>query len=172
MLSARESDVTDGRFLSLYREAFPPDEQFPPLKLRRLQGHGGRLLCFEDSGEYIGFVFTYERDAVLYVAYIAVVPDKRDLGYGSEMLEYVLEERKYRSVFLTAEAQTGQGDDLKQRVRRVRFYNRNGWRRTGTVLLTYGVNLEVYAADGMPVHEDVLRTLEAFYDAADGRFTA
>lgn len=172
MFVARESDVTDVRFLSLYREAFPPDEQIPPLKLRRLRGRGGRLLSFEDGGEYIGFVFTYERKDILYIAYIAVMPEKRNLGYGSDFLEYILSERKHRAVFLTAEAATGKGEDLKQRTRRVRFYRRNGWERTGTVLLTYGVNLEVYAADGEPDYEDVSDVLNAFYDAADGRFTA
>lgn len=166
MLRSGESDVTDGRFLRLYRSAFPPDEQIHPAMLRRLLGHGGKLLLFEDSGEFVGFSFVYSFEGILYIAYIAVVPSKRDLGYGSEILEHILSSERYRSVFLTAEKVSGGDVD---RLRRVRFYRSNGWRRTGTVLLTRnGADLEVYQTDSGPSHEEVLRVLDSFYDTAGG----
>lgn len=101
---------------------------------------------------------------MLYVAYLAVVPGKRNLGYGSDILEYVLSENRYRACFLTAEEGVGTGKALEDRRRRIRFYQRNGWRKTGTVFITLGVNLEVYAADSAPTHEDAITLLKRFYD--------
>lgn len=163
-------DVADPRFISLYRTSFPPQEQISPWKIRNLFGHGGRLRLFFDADVYVGFCITYEHEGVLHIAYLAVVPGLRGEGYGSDMLEQVVSERKIRGAFLTAEVITGKGEELKERTDRRRFYRKNGWKQSGILVPTAQTDLEVYELDSVLTPDEVLSTLNRFYDALDGRY--
>jgi len=162
------TDLRDARFLWLYNTAFPSDEHIPPHKLYRLFGHGGRLILYYDADTYVGFCLTYEHDRVLYIAYIAIMPQLRGMGYGSDLLETVVSNGKYRGCFLTAECLEGKGRELRQRSDRRRFYRRNGWKQTGTKLFTKGTGLEVYELDSVLNEDEVLGTLNRFYECIDG----
>jgi GNAT superfamily N-acetyltransferase len=169
MLRCVESEnLLDPRFLQLYDVSFPPNEKIPPVLLSRTIGKGGKMRYFYDSDLFVGFCLTFEYGGISFVVYLAVSPTLRGEGYGSDILDHVSSEENLRGMFLTAEVTEGEGDDLRQRHDRRRFYRRNGWKPTG-IRVPGKIDMEVYVLDSDIPRDDILRTRERFYDVIDGR---
>ncbi len=161
------SNLKDPRFLLLYDSSFPDTEKIPPVQLARTIGHGGRMRYYFDSDVFVGFSLTYDHDGIRFITYIAVVPELRGEGYGSEILESIASDGTPRGMFLTAETVHGEKEDLKQRNDRRRFYLRNGWKPTGLVI-PGKIDMEVYQLDNDLDAWEIVRCRESFYFALDG----
>ena len=163
------TNISDPRFLTLYNSAFPPEERIPPALLARTFGHGGRLRYYFDSDAFVGFSLTYDHDGVRFITYIAVVPELRGEGYGSDILDSIASDGTPRGMFLTAETVEGKGEEMKQRNDRRRFYRRNGWKPTGFII-PGKVTREVYQLDHELAPPEIVRCRESFYFALDGQY--
>ena len=164
--SIESTNFNDPRFLSIYRVSFPPEEQIPPIFLARTIGHGGHLRFYYDSDVFVGFSLTFDYDGIRFITYIAVVPELRNMGYGSDILDYIASDGTPRGMFLTAEVVEGEGDVVKQRSDRRRFYRRNGWKPSG-YRITGKVDMEVYQLDNELHMMEIIRCREKFYRALE-----
>ena len=148
---------------ALYEEAFPPEERFPIgglLDMARkpeaafvayydeadgdgggvVAGNGGRTLC--------GFTFHFVTRTFCYILFLAVNPDVRSHGYGSRILGQLREVYADRVHVLEIEPLDPAAPNYAQRVRRLSFYERNGFAQTGYELVEEEMAYTILCAGG------------------------
>lgn len=116
----------------LYRTAFPKEERLPwwVLRLSTLE-QGVELAAYYDEGEFCGFTHTTVTEDVLFVMFLAVDDTVRGVGYGSAILEHLKSKAQGRPVILNVEPLDDAAPNADERVRRMRFYEKNGFYDTG-----------------------------------------
>lgn len=112
----------------LYYSAFPKEERAPFLLMKRRASQGrGRMLAARNGDEFAGFTYIIENGDCAYLFYLAIVPEMRGSGCGTEILARLREQYKGKRLFLAREALDPAADNYTQRVRRHEFYLRNGF---------------------------------------------
>ena len=121
-----------GYVADLYSFSFPPAEREGMDIMMRVSGTGfGRLSVALDGDERIGLLYTLECSDLVYIYYLAVDPGLRGMGYGSEIIRKVREEHPGCRLSLSCEAPDDAAENNGQRLERISFYERNGFRDTG-----------------------------------------
>ena len=116
----------------LYTSAFPKEERLPFLALRALTVRVGcDITAYYDGDTFVGFTYDATKGDVLYLMFFAVSDDVRGMGYGSAILSYLKEKHPDKAIVLNVELLDEAAENYADRVRRVRFYERNGFRDTG-----------------------------------------
>lgn len=109
----------------LFLDAFPESERRPVDAQRHNVDTNEAFHCYlltEDDDCPIGFITVWQLDGFYYAEHFAVDPALRNGGYGSRVMQRLLQELAL-PVVLEAEVPT---DDLSRR--RVGFYERQGFR--------------------------------------------
>lgn len=140
---------------ALYREAFPMEERAPFALLHRSAKQGrGSLLVAVDRGVFCGFFYVLDDADLAYVFYFAVHPAQRGKGRGSEMLALLRRYYDGKRLFLALEAPDDTAANAEQRLRRWRFYERNGFvqlpghiKEGSVVFEVMGIGGRVYAEE-------------------------
>lgn len=113
----------------LYLSAFPEEER-PPLFIfyhavnfyKRNQ-----VIGYYENGEFIGFVYLVIFRNVVYIAFFAVNETKRNMGYGTKIFNDVKESYPEFTKLLCFEEVDTKYPDYDVRLRRQKFYARNGF---------------------------------------------
>lgn len=106
------------------------------------------LFLLRDRGENLGLTVTAPyRDLVL-VYYLAVDPEKRGQGVGSQVMALWQAQYPGKRIFLEIERPEEGAKNQPQRLRRKAFYLRNGLRETGLTVSVFGVPMEVLSLNG------------------------
>ncbi|MCR5784203.1 MAG: GNAT family N-acetyltransferase [Eubacterium sp.] len=125
----------------LYLEAFPPEERiaFRILKKRAEQNKADFFNIFTEDG-CIGFVYLVTNESLVYINYFAIKKEYRGQGFGTKVIQTVLEKYKRKKIFLALEDWNEECDNKKERLKRRDFYQRCGLRefpyhlKEGTVI--------------------------------------
>lgn len=136
-------------FRRVYYDSFPKSEQKPMRFLLR-SGKKKKLDLFllREDGENLGLTVTVPyRDLVL-VYYLAVDPDKRGRGIGSQVMALWQAQYPGKRIFLEIERPEDGAENQAQRLRRKAFYLRNGLKETGLTVSVFGVPMEVLSLNG------------------------
>ena len=112
----------------LYSESFPENERIPfDILVRMTDDPGCRFLWMSVDGAFSGFAYTVETDDLVFLLYLAVSPGSRNSGLGSDALWLVKCGCCGRRLFLNIEPTDEPAENMGQRLRRTRFYERNGF---------------------------------------------
>lgn len=124
-----------GHYLAAERinlHAFP-DEQRVPLKvffpLIEQQLVEAKCLC--DGNSVVGFYVLIPDEEIRFLSFLAIAPQLRSLGYGSQALKLLKADAKNRPLVLCIEPPDRRADNFGQRLNRQAFYLRNGFHKTG-----------------------------------------
>lgn len=161
-------NVTDPRFMRLFSISFPENEKIPLRNLRRTFGRGGVLRMFYDSDRFVGICYTFEANGIIFLVYLATVPELQSMGYGSEILDYMATEKKNRYMFLVLEQENGTPAEMKICRRRKEFYRRNGWKDTGCKLLSDGYYFDSMYLDNYIPEDDMISTIKYYEEVHTG----
>jgi len=152
---------------------FPENELKPCDSIYNEMLEGKYLACGLYAGEeLVGYVFTAcmpEREQ-LFGQYVVVKEEYRSMGVGAVMMDKVMQHYSgYRCFMADVEDPDYPVDneDRQARERRMRFYIRNGFRRTRVKAHVYGVDYEVIVRD-ISAHVDdkeVLDSANAIYES-------
>lgn len=115
----------------LYLSAFPAYERYPfwLLDFKSRKKNTDFYVVYDDN-EYIGLLYlTYYKDLV-YVFYLAIDPSQQSKGYGSKILQHLKDIYNDKRLFLNIEKVDPSADNYEQRVKRKRFYEKNGFKNT------------------------------------------
>lgn len=138
-----------GKALSLYREAFPANERKPILNLIRNAACGRyELFTAEDETGFCGICNTVLHKDTVLIDYLAVAPQKRSCGFGTEILKEVFKRYEGRRIYLEIEDPDLPGEDKEMRQRRLAFYERSGFCRQTTKALVFSVHFELLSYGG------------------------
>ncbi len=120
---------------ALQKSAFPKEEQYPLWALHLLALRKGvNYICFEEDNHICGLMYYAQTDKMIYVLYAAVSEQYRGSGFGSRMFKWLIENAEGREVTLNIEPIDESADNYQQRVRRLHFYERLGFRDTNAYL--------------------------------------
>lgn len=153
-------------FVHLNETAFPAEECIESsLLLEGLRLPGFSCTAYYDEGDFCGFTYEIELEHYLYLLLFAVSGKVRSRGYGSRMLAQVRKHAGHKPVVLDIEPLDSMAPNAEQRVKRLKFYERNGFANTGHSLVENGVLYTVLATDGF---RDMIAFKEEFDRVSPG----
>ena len=82
---------------------------------------------------------------IFYVAYLGIDAKFRGLGVGSRLLALIAEQNPSAQIVLDVEPPHEDAPNLAQRLRRIQFYGRHGFRRCGKFFNYAGLSFEILA---------------------------
>ena len=134
---------------NLYQSAFPAEERLPWWLLRWWPALGrSALTAYYDGETFCGFTFSSVEGSILYVMFFAVEDSRRGKGYGSGILRYLIETNPGKTVLLNVEIPDSSAPNNDQRIRRMAFYEKNGFRDTGFHIREVGGVFGVLSSTG------------------------
>ncbi len=149
----------------LYWDAFPFEERIP-FYIMVLVGNdrGVEFLSVYDDDIWLGFIHTLVGEKLSYIFYFAIDRGLRQSGYGSKILcEY---KKMHPRLSLAIEPIEEGSDNIKQRKKRLEFYNKNGFETLDTRVVEMGVEFELMGAKGMEIKESDYKSLvKKFFDS-------
>lgn len=130
----------------LYLSAFPEDERFSILHLAIMALQ--KDVYFEaiyEGKEFVGLIFMAAGQSAVYLAYLAIVPEKRSHGYGSTILKDIKERFTNKQIVLDIEPVKESALNYAQRRNRLQFYQSNGFNETQKNLIDDGGHFSICA---------------------------
>lgn len=129
------------------REAFPPDEYMPLTEMLEVQARGEfDVLALLDGETPVGFMAVSSDEATAYLFFLAIGKDFRAKGYGGQALALYRELYQGRQCTVDLEPLDPAAENAEQRVRRRRFYLKNGFTPSGYALEYRGAVFELFSA--------------------------
>lgn len=115
---------------ALIKTAFPKNEQVPTCILNHMaKKKGGKFTAYFD-GEFCGFSYTIRENNTVFVLFLAVAENLRSGGYGSKILADLRELYADCEIVLNVEPPVETAENYEQRIKRIAFYERNGYFNT------------------------------------------
>ena len=113
----------------LFVSAFPSDER-PPASIyfRSFKNENKKLFAFYDNDAFVGFISIILFEDICYVFFLAVQDEKRNQGYGSEILNTIKELYSDYVILLCYEEVDEKYEDNEKRIKRANFYAKNGFK--------------------------------------------
>ena len=116
----------------------------------------GKILCYDESGisrRDESKISRYdeseipsgEEGGIFYVAYLGIDAKFRGLGIGSRLLALIVTQNPSAQIVLDVEPPHEDAPNLAQRLRRIEFYGRHGFRRCGKFFNYAGLSFEILA---------------------------
>jgi len=151
----------------LYMDAFPFEERIPFYIMVSVgNDRGVEFLSIYDDDTWLGFIHTLVGEKLSYIFYFAIDGGLRQSGYGSKII------REYKKIHpklsLAIEPIEEDSDNIKQRKKRLAFYEKNGFETLDTRVVEMGVEFELMGAKGMEIKESDYKSLvKKFFDSFD-----
>ena len=151
----------------LYMDAFPFEERIPFYIMVSVgNDRGVEFLSIYDDDTWLGFIHTLVGEKLSYIFYFAIDGSLRQSGYGSKII------REYKKIHpklsLAIEPIEEDSDNIKQRKKRLAFYEKNGFETLDTRVVEMGVEFELMGARGMEIKENDYKSLvKKFFDSFD-----
>ena len=116
----------------------------------------GKILCYDESGisrRDESKISRYDESeipsggesGIFYVAYLGIDAKFRGLGIGSRLLALIATQNPRAQIVLDVEPPHEDAPNLAQRLRRIKFYGRHGFRRCGKFFNYAGLSFEILA---------------------------
>lgn len=127
---------------------FPAAERIPYSRFKRaVKNKIMKVYSYIVDEKRIGYFVIIEDDRVIFISYLAINKEYRNLGYGSKMLKEFYEYFKTKK-YIIIEADSSEGisdqDELNTIERRKNFYFRNGFEELKNIdYCIYGVRYDI-----------------------------
>ena len=95
------------------------------------------------SGTAESEISRYDESEIFYVAYLGIDAKFRGLGIGSRLLALIATQNPSAQIVLDVEPPHEDAPNLAQRLRRIEFYGRHGFRRCGKFFNYAGLSFEI-----------------------------
>ena len=146
--------LTENELIHLYetelKSTFPPSELKPLSAIQSLTDRGLYVpLGFWEGEAMTAYALLWQAPGVRYALldYLGVTAEKRGGGIGSRVLKELEQagRERWNGVLAEVEAPDPTSPDYEQQTRRIRFYERCGYRYAGYDIGLFGVHYKVYA---------------------------
>lgn len=115
---------------ALYERAFPQNERRPMAELLSERSGMVRVLAFYHRGSFCGMAATLTSSELVHIIYLAIEEAARGQGLGSMALEAIRKQAPGKKVIVDVERVEAGAANNDQRVKRIAFYRKNGYRET------------------------------------------
>ena len=137
----------------LFEHAFPSEER-PPFNMLMSFAHH-EMYAVEDEKSFIGLIDILKYEDTLYIFFLAIKKTYRGKGYGTQILKEISDKysKDYR-IYLMAENPEIECDNKIERMNRISFYKKNGFKLSNTVVIEFEVNYRIlYLTDAVSKNE-------------------
>lgn len=125
---------------SLYISAFPRNERLPFFVYRKKSTKSkSRLLAITDNDEFIGFISLENYKDITCIMYLAIAEKYRKFGYGTRVLDEIKKIYKTQRLVLIMEKEDEKSSDNHIRIKRRKFYEKNGFSENNFIVKEGGV---------------------------------
>lgn len=116
------------RLKQLYNSAFPADEKAPfSLLMRKTKKDNVDFWAAYSGDEWVGLAYVLSYKKISYLFYLAVDDSVRGKGFGSGILSALKEKYQGQNLFLAIEEIDEKAKNYSERVKRKKFYEKNGF---------------------------------------------
>ena len=127
------------KVVELLLESFPEEELFPIWFLRLMALRKCvEFLAFYDGDEFIATGYSASTDKLIFGLYLAVRADKRSGGYGTRILDLLKKRSAGKEFAFNIEVIDENADNIEQRKKRLKLYERLGFHLTDYVVIDSG----------------------------------
>ena len=118
---------------SLYDQAFPEDERPPFFHTFNVFNKTDEsfIVGYYENDEFIGYIHYVIYLDIIYIAFFAISESKRNQGYGTMILQDIREMYPFHTLLLCFEEVDKKYADYDNRVKRMKFYEANGYINNG-----------------------------------------
>ena len=128
----------------LYQSAFPKTEKKPFSVILSMWKRGKSDVWYcEKDGMFAGLVITINGADMILLDYLAVSPQRRGQGIGSEILQTMRRIYQGKGVFLEIEIVDETAENYEERKNRKQFYLSNGMTEMKVYVKLFGVDMEL-----------------------------
>ena len=133
----------------LYKSAFPKYEQAPwPLLVLLTRKSHSKITAYLDGETFCAFTVSSAINDIIFIMFFAVDDALRGQGYGCEVLSKIKRENPDKNVILNIEPITPDAENLEERIKRLAFYEKNGFSDTGFMAREIGGVFSVLSTNG------------------------
>jgi len=134
-LTEINNSVERNKIKSLYCTALPAEERMPFFWIySKRKRKNVSFFNIYDGDEWAGFVYFSHNKDLIYVWFFAIDENARSKGYGSAVLAEIKRLYPDFRIVLGVEMIDENAENNAQRIKRKRFYERNGFRETDYML--------------------------------------
>ena len=136
-------------FKQVYFSSFPKSEQTPIwFLLQRAKRANISFCAYYDGDIFAGFSYIIVQDDLTYIQYLAVNANIRSKGYGSQILNHIKERYPNNRMILAIETEDETAANNEERIKRKKFYVKNGYASAGFSMKTNGNVFEALVYNG------------------------
>lgn len=158
-----EKGIPERKVKKLYRCSFPMGERVPFFLLKRKAKKGQAdfyVIC--DSGKFAGMLYQICDRDIVYLFYIAIEPSLRGRGCGSGLLGLAKEKNAGKRMILSIEALEEESGNYEERVKRKKFYLKNGFQENHLITREGKITYEMLCYGGNVSYEEYGKVIEGF----------
>ena len=142
-----------------YKKLFPKNERKSYRFLKRAYKKGiTKIIKILDDNEFIGFMIINKIENIEYLCldYFAILPQYQNKGYGTKAIKLLKEQCKsYNGVYVEVEkVKNDSTEEDKIRIKRVKFYENNGFYKLSFDLYFFSVEYSMYMLRTSNINED------------------
>lgn len=149
----------------LYRRAFPLMEKLPlPFLYYRAKRGIGSFHAIAEDGVFAGLIYTMRLENLVCLYYFAIEENRRGRGTGRNVLQMLRERYPDCAIVLLIEDTADPTvSNYAQRIGRVGFYERGGFRQLHIHIKEAGVAYELLGTDAGITKDDYLMMMRTFF---------
>ena len=118
-----------GAVKRIFLSSFPRNERPPhPFLYLRSKRAGNDYLAVYDGERLVGMSYVISTESLAYVFFLAIAEDSRARGFGPATLDALKSRYEDKKIILAIEEMDERADNYEERVRRLKFYEKNGFR--------------------------------------------
>ena len=163
-----KNDVTP-----LYISAFPVNERPPVINFYRslMEHEENELYAYYEENRFIGFTYITAYKDIVYIFFLAVQKEERRKGFGTLILQDIKNTYPTEVLLVCYEEVDPSYIDYEERLRREKFYERNGFKRNIFKSKEYGVVFQSAYIGSRPVtFEEYRKVFELGFGTFSLRF--
>lgn len=152
--SIRKFKIKDWKNIKkLYINSFQKEERFSFLLLYfNILRKNSKLYILEVNNQTTGFIDAIYYKNMIFILYLAIDKKKRNLGYGSKLLKWFLNENKDKNIYLNIDEVDTSFSDYKLRKKRLDFYLNNNFHLTDYLSIEDGGNFNIMVTNNFELN--------------------
>lgn len=152
----------NAKLIKLYKTSFPKRERVKFKDLFRGRFQDFDFFTFYENNELIGLLHLYDGKDFVHLNYLAVNPKCRCKGYGSQIMSWAKDRFANKPIVLDVEMEDENSDNNEQRIRRIKFYKKNGF-QTGKYGFSWeGMEMHYMYMGNLP-HEQFMEYIQVIF---------
>ena len=130
MILTTQIDPYRDQIEALNKVSFPSNQRRSLDYYVNDKGNNSDVIAILVEDEFAGFAVVLYTDKVAHLVYFAIEPEMQGEGFGSQVLQLLINYYYNKPLVADVENDDGDYDNLEERTSRINFYLRNGFQKT------------------------------------------